>query len=90
MLDRMGHDAPRALRFRGRQTVCCHLVAETLDELHAGAQGLGLDRAWYQPRPYPHYDVISQRLVRRVCRRSSELTRRRLLEMVRRCEEARK
>ena len=36
----------------------CHLVADSLDELHAFAAKLGLRRAWFQnTASYPHYDV---------------------------------
>lgn len=36
----------------------CHLVADTLAELHNFAQQLGLRRAWFQDQAtYPHYDV---------------------------------
>jgi len=36
----------------------CHLVADTLDELHDFAKLLGLKRSWYQQSAsYPHYDV---------------------------------
>jgi len=42
--------------WRGREW--CHLVADSLDELHAFAAKLGLRRAWFQERAsYPHYDV---------------------------------
>lgn len=42
--------------WRGREW--CHLVADSLDELHAFAATLGLRRAWFQGRAsYPHYDV---------------------------------
>lgn len=38
----------------------CHLVADTLPELHDFAQRLGLRRAWFQERAsYPHYDVTT-------------------------------
>lgn len=44
------------IRWRGK--VWCHLVADTLDELHRFADDLGLKRAWFQDRAsYPHYDV---------------------------------
>lgn len=44
------------LNWRGRQW--CHLVADSLEELHAFAARLGLKRAWFQGRAsYPHYDV---------------------------------
>ena len=34
-----------------------HLTADTLEELHAFAARLGLRRAWFQPRSWPHYDL---------------------------------
>lgn len=44
------------LSWRGKQW--CHLVADTLDELHGFARRLGLKRAWFQDKTrYPHYDV---------------------------------
>ncbi|WP_458762826.1 DUF4031 domain-containing protein [Cupriavidus basilensis] len=42
--------------WRGRHW--CHLVADTLDELHSFARALGLRRAWFQAQAsLPHYDV---------------------------------
>lgn len=36
----------------------CHLVADTLDELHSFASKIGLRRQWFQSSAsYPHYDV---------------------------------
>jgi len=36
----------------------CHLVADTLAELHTFAEKLGLKRAWFQDnRKIPHYDL---------------------------------
>lgn len=44
------------LAWRGR--LWCHLVADSVDELHAFAHRLGLKREWFQDRTrYPHYDV---------------------------------
>lgn len=44
------------IRYRGR--VWCHLVADTLAELHEFAARLGLKRQWFQEQAsYPHYDV---------------------------------
>ena len=37
-----------------------HMTADTLDELHAAAEALGLKRAWYQGPPltaHAHYDI---------------------------------
>lgn len=44
------------IAWRGR--LWCHLVADSLSELHEFAEILGLRRAWFQTSAsYPHYDV---------------------------------
>lgn len=43
-----------------RHELWCHMTADTLTELHAFAQHIGLKRSWFQPRPpasTPHYDL---------------------------------
>ncbi|MGD0958782.1 MAG: DUF4031 domain-containing protein [Methylomonas sp.] len=36
----------------------CHLVADSLEELHKFAKKLGLRKSWFQSQSaYPHYDV---------------------------------
>lgn len=45
--------------WRGR--LWCHLVADSLDELHDFAIALGLKRRWFQDKAsYPHYDVTTE------------------------------
>lgn len=41
--------------------VMCHMIADTLPELHAMAAAIGMDRAWFQPLSFPHYDVSLSR-----------------------------
>lgn len=49
-------------RIRCFQAGSCHLMADTLDELHAFAARLGLRSAWFQPHPrWPHYDLTPGR-----------------------------
>ena len=44
------------IHWKGKQW--CHLVADSLTELHGFARQLGLRRSWFQGRSvYPHYDV---------------------------------
>ncbi len=51
------------IRWRGREW--CHLVADSLDELHTFAAKLGLRRSWFQSKTrYPHYDVTTSVRVR--------------------------
>ncbi|PLA73422.1 DUF4031 domain-containing protein [Hydrogenovibrio sp. SC-1] len=46
------------IRIQWRSRKWCHLVADSLDELHVFAEELGLKRAWFQKNAsYPHYDV---------------------------------
>lgn len=48
-------------RITWRGQLWCHLVADSLDELHAFAGALGLKRSWFQERAaYPHYDVTTE------------------------------
>ncbi|OSZ35165.1 hypothetical protein BVZ28_08715 [Alcaligenes faecalis] len=45
-------------RISWRGKLWCHLVADSLHELHDFAQRLGLRRSWFQESSiYPHYDV---------------------------------
>jgi len=44
----------------------CHMIADTLDELHAMAQRIGLKREWFQPKSTPHYDLTASRRARAV------------------------
>lgn len=50
------------LPWRGKSW--CHLVADSVHELHSFADQLGLKRSWFQHKTsYPHYDVtVSVRL----------------------------
>lgn len=44
------------VKWRGR--LWCHLVADSVEELHEFAKQLGLRREWFQhAASYPHYDV---------------------------------
>lgn len=41
----------------------CHMIADSLDELHAAAARIGLRRSWFQTDgSTPHYDIGSARI----------------------------
>lgn len=37
----------------------CHLIADSVEELVAFAEEIGLRREWFQPRSSPHFDLTS-------------------------------
>ena len=39
----------------------CHLVADTIDELHLFARRLKLKRVWFQDGTLPHYDLTGSK-----------------------------
>ncbi len=68
----------------------CHMVADTLEELHAMADKIGLKRAWFQGQPagkgqsgIPHYDLTASRRERAMKAGAVELDRHRFVAFVR-------
>jgi hypothetical protein len=45
-----------------RWTESCHLIADSVEELHEFAKGIGMKRAWFQNNSrLPHYDLNKNR-----------------------------
>lgn len=62
----------------------CHLVADSLEELHAFAARLGMRRSWFQDDPkLPHYDLTVKRRARAVELGAVELDRREMVAKMR-------
>lgn len=52
----------------------CHLLADTLDELHVMAQSIGLKREWFQDkRSGKHYDLVPSKRAAAVAAGAIEL-----------------
>ena len=46
------------VRHRYRRMIMCHMIADSLAELHAMADQIGIARRWFQDHPRcPHYDI---------------------------------
>lgn len=68
--------------FRGH--LMCHMLADTLGELHAMADAIGMQRRWFQPRSFPHYDVPQDRRALAVALGAVEVDRRGIVCVMRR------
>lgn len=60
----------------------CHMLADTVDELHAMADRIGVERRWFQGRKTPHYDVCLSKRAQAVRLGAVEVGRREVVELV--------
>jgi hypothetical protein len=77
------------ISFRGM--TMCHMIADSLDELHAMADRLGLRREWFQAAPpasFPHYDVSLGKRQLAVAHGAIECDRKAIVEHMRRLRPA--
>ncbi|KAF1043202.1 MAG: hypothetical protein GAK35_02294 [Herbaspirillum frisingense] len=64
--------------------VMCHMLADSLAELHAMADRIGMRREWFQPGSTPHYDVCLSRRRLAVEFGAVEVGRRELVAIIKR------
>ena len=69
-------------RFRGM--VMCHMIGDTVAELHDMADRIGLRREWFQPRSRPHYDLSKTKRLEAVKAGAVEFDRRGIVEVMKR------
>ena len=62
--------------------IMCHMVADTLDELHAMADKIGIKRKWFQEKSTLHYDVSKSKKKLAIEFGAVEIDRRQLIELV--------
>lgn len=62
----------------------CHMLADSLDELHDMAQKLGLKRQWFQNAEgsTPHYDICQEKRAKAIELGAVEIDRRRTVEII--------
>lgn len=57
----------------------CHMVADSMDELLAMADKIGMKREWFQPLSHPHFDVSLTRRAAAVAHGAIQVDRRGLV-----------
>ena len=68
--------------YKYRRMVMCHMVADTLEELHEMADKIGIDRKWFQSDSrYPHYDICKTKRALAVENGAKEVTGRDIVLM---------
>lgn len=69
-----------------RHMLMSHLVADSIDELHAMADRLGLKRRWFQVsnNGTPHYDVCQTKRALAISLGAIEIDRRKMTELMKR------
>jgi hypothetical protein len=72
-----------------RPMVCCHMLADTIGELHEMADRLGLKRSWFQSGSTPHYDLSRSKRKEAIEKGAIEITRRQIVEIIRAYREGR-
>jgi len=60
----------------------CHMVADSVRELHIFARKIGLKRNWFQPTTLPHYDLTPNKRAQAVRLGAKEIPRGQLVEMI--------
>lgn len=72
-------DKPFTL-FRGMHI--CHMMADTIEELHEMARKLGLKRVWYQHLSTPHYDLAKSKRTLAIKYGAVEADRKKIVELI--------
>lgn len=73
----------REYKFRGM--IMSHMAADSLEELHAMAKNIGVDRRHFQDKPgKPHYDICKQNKTKAIKLGAVEVDDRKLIELYRR------
>lgn len=61
----------------------CHMLADSLKELHEMADKIGMRREWFQPKSTPHYDLCQIRRKLAVLHGAIEIDRSQTVEIIR-------
>lgn len=62
--------------------VMCHMLADSMDELLAMADTIGVNRKWFQPNSHPHFDICKAKRAKAIAAGAIEVDRRQLVEVM--------
>lgn len=69
------------MKYRGM--VMSHMVADTIAELHAMADKIGIQRKWFQVNAsFPHYDIAQTKRYRAILEGAQEISKWKLVEFM--------
>ena len=64
--------------------IMCHMMADSLDELHQMADKIGINRKWFQNKPrFPHYDIAKSKKALAIQHGAVEVTPQQLVTIMR-------
>lgn len=61
----------------------CHMLADTVEELHEMAKKLGLKQEWFQEKSTPHYDICQSKRKLAIKCGAIEIDRYKVVEIIR-------
>lgn len=64
----------------------CHMIADTLEELHAMADRIGVQRKWFQDKRIKHYDISTSKRAIAVASGAIEVDRRQFVHLTKKQE----
>jgi hypothetical protein len=70
------------MRARYRGMIMCHMLADSIDELHAMADNLNLSRKHFQPKSTPHYDICQANRLKAIKLGAIEVNRSKVVELI--------
>ena len=62
--------------------IMCHMLADSLEELHEMADRIGVQRKWFQSKNVPHYDISKSKRALAVQFGALEIERGKVIELV--------
>lgn len=60
----------------------CHMLADSLEELHVMADKIGIQRKWFQNKNVPHYDICKSKRSAAIASGAIEIDRNQVAAMI--------